>query len=133
MEILLVDLITGDHSIPYANGVKQNLETKENISNVDFLTLDEGDRLDMDNYFSQNDGIYFIQHDHEGGSPGYNDPIIDAFEKMVDFIKQDSYDVVHILQVDNVLLAAPLARLGRSGAPPRDLGDGQGRRPGCRK
>jgi glycosyltransferase involved in cell wall biosynthesis len=105
MDVLLVDLILGSHSVPFASNIKQELETRDGISSVDFLTLERDDRLD--NYFDATDDVYFI-YEEKNSSVGYYTPIVDSFQKMVEFIQQNSYDVVHVLQIDNVLVESAL-------------------------
>lgn len=117
MHILLVDLIIGDHSIPYASSIKQQLESKDAVSGVDFLTLAGNDRVNIENYFTQN-SVYFIQHDYADATPGYFDPIVGSFHKMIEFIRQRSYDVVHILQIDNVLIESSIALESTDDLPP---------------
>ena len=113
MDVLLVDLILGDHSIPFASNVKQELEARDSVSNVDFLTLEPDERLDK--YFDLMQDVYFLEQDN---GAGYGTPIVNSFMKMVEFIQQRSYTVVHLLQVDNLLVESVIVLPDVRGLPP---------------
>lgn len=118
MNILLIDLILGDHSIPFASNIKQGLETRDGISNVDFLTLEPDERIE--NYFTPGNDIYYLRQNHvlPDGSAEYSTSIINEFVEMVNFINQRCYDAIHFLQIDNLLLESAIVLPDTSGLPP---------------
>lgn len=106
MDVLLVDLILGSHSVSYASNIKQELEERQEITRVDFLTLTNDDRLDE--YFDSLEDVYFIDESEGCEDVGYGTPIVDYFRDLVEFMQKQSYDVIHILQIDNVLIESAI-------------------------
>lgn len=47
------------------------------------------------------ENMYYLEQNH---GAGYGTSIVDVFVEMIEFMKQRSYLVVHLLQVDNLLL-----------------------------
>lgn len=111
----MIDLILGSHSVPFASTLKQELERRDAVSSVDFLTLCDDRKLDE--YFEAPESVHVIREDAADGV-GYYTPIVDSFRKMITFIQQRSYSVVHVLQVDNVLVESAIALHSVEDLPP---------------
>jgi glycosyltransferase involved in cell wall biosynthesis len=104
MNILLVDLIPGTHSIPYASALTKALKANRQISNVEFMTIPQHDELDR--CFDSTDDFYAMESTTDG--PNYGDIILQEFRDATAFMSEKSYDVVHFLQIDNILYESSL-------------------------
>ncbi len=79
---------------------------QQEITRVDFLTLAQDDRLNK--YFRSMSDIHILDEDRRSADVGYTDTVVDYFREMIEFIRDQSYDIVHILQIDNVLIESAI-------------------------